>query len=57
MQVCVRRCLEREKSSGRDDDNKESLQRRYVLKREKYRGGERESGNERKGETGDKWRD
>ncbi|KAG7329819.1 hypothetical protein KOW79_006041 [Hemibagrus wyckioides] len=27
-EVCVRRCLERGKSSGRDDDNKESLQRR-----------------------------
>lgn len=28
LQVCIQRCLERGKSSGRDDDNKESLEKR-----------------------------
>lgn len=28
-QVCVQRCLERGKSSGRTDDNRESVEKRY----------------------------
>lgn len=28
-QVCIDRCLERGKSSGRTDDNRESLEKRY----------------------------
>ncbi|XP_070324302.1 UMP-CMP kinase isoform X2 [Odocoileus virginianus] len=31
-EICIERCLERGKSSGRSDDNRESLEKRFLMK-------------------------